>query len=296
MIFDTCDPILCTNSDERQAIKQFAQQVVIVIQSCNDNEYYASLQLMKAPNITKPDGQSQLFERAVRFPNEDNMAVTLGMFADCKAAIAWTEQGASCEKDIHKVLSWFPNIRAILGVGVAFGMERSDVNFCDVLVASQIADLGNRTRLEDRRVVAEGRGGDTTSTKTPLNNIFCKDVKGWKFQCTDTSRQAKAVPGLLVSGSFLLDGRRVKLSLQEQYKSAKGGEMEGGILYRIVKNKPNLAAIIIKGVADYADGEKDKRWQLTAAMAAAKYTHFQLKRSTAFHGMSTVEGLRSIVV
>ena len=160
---------------------------------------------------------------------------------------------------------------------MAFGMKRSEVNFCDVLVASQIADLGNRIRLEDKRIVTEGCGGDTTSTKTPLYNTFCKDVKGWKFSCTDTSRQAKALPGLLVSGSFLLNDRDVKLSLQDQYKSAKGGEMEGGTLYRIVKNKPNLAAIIIKGVADYADGDKDKRWQLTAATAAASYTHFQLK-------------------
>ena len=47
---------------------------------------------------------------------------------------------------------------------------------------------------------------------------------------------------------------------------------------------PNLEVIIIKGVADYADGEKPKQWQLTAAMAAANYTHFQLKRSTAFNG------------
>ena len=52
----------------------------------------------------------------------------------------------------------------------------------------------------------------------------------------------------------------------------------------IVKSHPSLEVIIIKGVADYADGEKNKQWQLTAAMAAASYTHFQLKRSTAFHG------------
>ena len=108
---------------------------------------------------------------------------------------------------------------------MAFGMKRSEVNFCDVLVASQIADLGNWIRLEDKAIVADGCGGDTTSTKTPLYNIFCKDVKGWKFSCTDTSRQAKVLPGLLVSGSFLLDGRDVKLSLQEQYKSAKEGKM-----------------------------------------------------------------------
>ena len=288
MIFDKCDPIPCSNSNEHKAIQDFAEQVVIVIQSCNENEYYASLELMEAPNIPKPDSQSQLFKRAVLLQNEDNMTIAVGMFADRKAAIAWTKQGTDCEKGIQSVCILFPNIRAILGVGVAFGMKRSEVNFCDVLVATQIADLG-RIRLEDERVVTEGRGGDITSTKTSLSNIFCQDVTQWKFPCTDTSRQAKAVPSLLVSGSFLLDGHRVKLSLQEQYKSAKGGEMEGWILYtHILKDHPNLAAIIIKGVADYGDGTKDKRWQLTAAMAAASYTYFKLKRSAAFRGMSTV--------
>ena len=54
--------------------------------------------------------------------------------------------------------------------------------------------------------------------------------------------------------------------------------MEGWVLYtNIINEHPNLEVIIIKGVADYADGEKPKQWQLTAAMAAANYTHFQLK-------------------
>ena len=55
---------------------------------------------MKAPSIPKPDGQSQLFKRAVLFQNKDNMTIVVGMFADRKAAIAWTEQGTDCEKGI----------------------------------------------------------------------------------------------------------------------------------------------------------------------------------------------------
>ena len=45
------------------------------------------------------DGQ-QLFKISVRLPNEDNMIIATGMFAGHKAAIAWTEQGASCERDV----------------------------------------------------------------------------------------------------------------------------------------------------------------------------------------------------
>ena len=34
--------------------------------------------------------------------------------------------------------------------------------------------------------------------------------------------------------------------------------------------------MLIKGVADYADGKKTKHWQFTAAMAALHYTESRL--------------------
>ena len=234
---------------------------------------------MKAPNITKSDG---LFGRAVQFPNKDEMKIALGVFAGYKAAIAWTEQGASCEDDVRKVLSWFPNTKALLGVGVAYGMDRDAHKVCDVLVATQIADLGDRPRFQGDGIYPRG---DVIGTRATLRNIFCKDDTGWHFQCTKGGRAAKVIVGQLASGPFLLDDADFKQKIQEQFKFAKGGEMEGWALYtRIMRNYPDLEVIIIKGVADYADGEKDKQWQLTAAMAAADYTHFQLQRSTAFYG------------
>ena len=286
-------PIHCTSNVEFRTIEDFAQKVEVVIQSCNKNEYYASLELMEAPEIPKPDGQSQLFETAVRFPNKFDMKIALGMFAGHKAALARTEQGASCERDIRKVLSWFPNTKALLGVGVAYGMRRDAVKFCDVLVASQIADFGSQPRAQDGGFYARG---EFVNTKTTLTNIFCQDDAEWKFLCTE-KRPAKVVVGQLVSGPFLLDDPKIKKSIQEQCKLAKGGEMEGWILYtHILKDHPNLEAIIIKGVADYADGEKDKQWQLTAAMAAASYTHFQLKQSTALRGTSILKDLNTRII
>ena len=39
--------------------------------------------------------------------------------------------------------------------------------------------------------------------------------------------------------------------------------------------------IIIKGVADYADGKKDKKWQFTAAMAAFNYVEKMINKEGA---------------
>ena len=262
----------CTNSVEHKAIKQFALEIVIVIQSCTQSEYYASLELMEAPGMKMPNGES-ILKRAALFPNDDNMKVALGLFAERKAAIAWTEQGASCERDIRKVLSWFPNTKAILGVGMAYGMDRNAVKLSDVLVSSQIANFSNRL----------GSHGEVVDTKATLKNVFCEGNTKWTFPCTKSNRLAQVFVGQLASGPFLLNDPTIKQRIQQQ---CKGGEMEGWVLYtHIAKGYPNLEVIIIKGVADYADGLKDERWQLTAAKAAADYTHFHLKQSTALKGM-----------
>jgi len=127
--------------------------------------------------------------------------------------------------------------------------------------------------------------------------MFCKNPIGWKLSCANTNWLAKVVSGLLVSGPLVFHDPGAMQRMQEQFKDAKGCEMEGWVLYtHIMKYNPNLEAITIKGVADYADGEKDKRWQLTAAMAAASYTRFQLKRSTAFHGSGAVPLLGCYII
>ena len=138
---------------------------------------------MEAPAILKPDDQ-QLFDKAVRFPNKDNMRIAAGMFAGHKAAVAWTEQGASCERDIRKVLSWFPNTKALLGVGVAYGMSKNATKFCDVLVASQIVDYGDRPRVEHGGFYQRGA---IVPTKTTLRNIFCKDDRVGVFMYENRS-------------------------------------------------------------------------------------------------------------
>ena len=242
---------------------------------------------MKAPGIPS---QSQLFDKAVKFQKEDTkfMTMILGMFAGHKAAIVWVDQGSDCEHPIRKALDCFPKARFLLGIGVAYGISKKAVNFCDVLVASQIVDYGTRPKVKGGTIMARG---DVASTNPSLKNIFCRNTVGWTFICTKAGRRAKAIVGQLDSGSFLLDDRTVKEGMQKQFPEAKGGEMEGWVLYGkiagdrdILKHHPDLEAIIIKGVADYGDGTKDKRWQLTAAMAAASYTHFQLERNP---GMST---------
>ena len=264
-------PLPHYGSNEYQAIEQFRQEVVIVIQSCNDNEYYASLELMEAP---------------VRYRNEYAMRIILGMFAGYNAAIAYTQQGSSCRSDIEEVLKWCPNTKAILGVGVAYGMKRDAVKFGDVLVAKQIANVGTNPRVMAGGIYPRAPGA---ATKPTLMHTFCQAYSGWEFSCTKKQRQAKVKVGEMVSGGFLLDDSDIKETLKMQCPFAEGGEMEGWILYKdIMEKHPNLEVIVIKGVADYGDGKKNKEWQFTAAKAAVDYTRYKLLHDQPFHGMNTI--------
>lgn len=275
-------PFPLYESSDYQAIEQFRQEVVIVIQSCNENEYYASLELMEAPNI---ENQQHLFETAVRYRNKCAMRIILGMFAGYNAAIAYTQQGSSCRRDIENVLQWCPGTKAILGVGVAYGMKRDAVKFGDVLVAKQIVNVGTTPRVMKGGIYPRAPGA---ATKPILMHTFCQAFSAWKFSCT-INREAKVKVGELVSGGFLLDDPSIKETLEMQCPFADGGEMEGWVLYKeVMEEHPNLEVIVIKGVADYGDGKKNKKWQFTAAKAAVDYTHYKLLYDQPFHGMNTI--------
>lgn len=269
------DPKLApTDGPEREAVMKFAKSVRVVIQSCNEYEYYASLELIKPP--------AELYKRAVRCDIDTmHTTVTLGKFSGCMAAIAWTHHGDSCMRDLQKVLGFFPNAKALIGLGVAYGMDRKAVRFCDVIVARQIVDYAESPKMVEGKFL---HCCQILRTKKTLMHIFCENTGDWDFQCTMTGeRRPRVIIGQLVSIMNLLHDRKIIQAIREQHPNAKGGEMEGWVLYRDVQEEfPSVEAIVIKGVAGYADGIKDERWLLSAAKAAASYAHFQLQRSGAF--------------
>ena len=61
--------------------------------------------------------------------------------------------------------------------------------------------------------------------------------------------------------------------IKEPWRNYLGGEMEGWAQFDI----PEVESIIIKGIADFADGKKNDKWQLTAAKSAVNYAHYKLE-------------------
>ena len=56
----------------------------------------------------------------------------------------------------------------------------------------------------------------------------------------------------------------------------EGQELAHAQLHLKEKEKRQVDFIVIKGVADFGDGSKDKAWQLTASLAAVNYAEHKL--------------------
>ena len=132
------------------------------------------------------------------------------------------------------------------------------------------------------------RGEEKVTTK-PVQKIFCKGADMWDdfIVCEKPSeRIAKAFVGLLASVSILINNPGVIQGLKKSSDPYLGGEMEGWVQ---MKHTPErVECIIIKGIADFADGTKNKVWQLTAAMAAVDYAHCKLSEKGIHYSVTNV--------
>ena len=71
----------------------------------------------------------------------------------------------------------------------------------------------------------------------------------------------------MLSGEKLIDNSKFKSVLLRQYPNAIGGEMEGTGLWAAAE-RARKPWIIVKGVCDWADGQKNDSYQTMAAAAA----------------------------
>ena len=256
----------------REEIKKFAaNKVNVIIQSCNNAEYYAALEKMEAAT----DDSLPMFDKPVKYPTA-KYTIVVGTFAGNNAAICRTGQGNKCREHLKEILGYFPNAKYLLGLGVCMGIKGK---FGDVLIGKMV-QIEENLKLENGKLVLRGTREVATQT---MRNIFCDDTTGWNgFECTATAEDGTSEPrtslvfsGCILSSPTLLNDKDIKQGLEKESQTLIGAEMEGWVLFTAFKD---IESIIIKGISDYGDGTKADDWQLTAAKAAVDYAHFKLER------------------
>ena len=246
-------------SDKEKIRKFAADNVIVLIQSCNEAEFCAALHKIEA---------STEFGQRVRYP--DNHHIVVGTFAGWNAAIVQTRQGNDCRYDLKEILGFFPKTKYLLGLGVCMGIKKK---LGDVLIGKKL-QIESIPKLENGKFRLRGTCEDV---KGELNLVFFSNrvcAYGWNFECTAEGCTSKVYQGCIFSSPLLINDRIVKKGLEGESQELIGAEMEGWVLFTEFKH---INSIIIKGVCDYGDGTKEKSWQLTAAKAAVDYAHFILK-------------------
>ena len=156
------------------------------------------------------------------------------------------------------------NPKAIIMVGIAFGMDELKQPIGHVLVSHQLLTY------ELSRVGTDKESGAPTITPRG-DRVTASPMLLDRLRAAELDFNGSVEFGLLLSGQKLIDNLDLRAQLLSQHPEAKGGEMEGAGLYSAA-GKTDW--IVVKAVCDYADGNKavDKaEKQKTAAEAAASF-------------------------
>ena len=258
------------SSAEHKELLAFTQEVKIILQTVNENEYQAAVTYLTPP--------SDKFQKAVVFPSAGTV---VGYFGVHRVALIQTDVGSNVGDYVQDAKDTFKNAKYVIGVGVGYAFNRDKYKFGDVLVSEKISDLRNWKIDKDGEVVNRG---EIIAVVKDLKLIFCKDLQfDDEFEVakpegdSEDGRFAEVHAGTFASYAVLMDNKEMRDRFGAAVPEVIGGEMEGGELLRFQTKKIIDGIIVIKGVVDYGDGTKEKGWQFTAAMAALAYTRDKLK-------------------
>ena len=262
-----------TPAQHRESLKRYISQVTVLLHTVKEEELLAACSHLSTP----------LENSGVNRPIswfDGNISLTLGIFGGHKAALIQSSKGADCRHALLSSLQYLPNVKVIIGLGFAYGRKKKSA-LGDVLISTYVDGVSN-FRIEGGRMKFDEGRVRYTSPSTKTANVFTTGTSLWtSFKCSTANRKSKAHAGVLISTPMLLNDRKALDDLLTNNERFIGGEMEGQELAHAqlhLKEKENreIDIVVIKGVADFGDGTKEKAWQLTASLAAASYAAHKL--------------------
>jgi WD40 repeat protein/nucleoside phosphorylase len=162
---------------------------------------------------------------------------------------------------------------AVIMVGIAFGLDTKKLTIGDILVSRQLLGYELQKVATDKYGQAKiFQRGDCPQASIKLLDRFRSGSLDWQG--------ARVEFGLILSGSKLLDNRRVRDELLSLAPEAIGGEMEGNGLYAAAQLH-KVDWILVKAICDLADGHKANNEagnQKLAAENAVKFTLHVLRQ------------------
>lgn len=158
--------------------------------------------------------------------------------------------------------------KAILILGIAFGLNRQKQKLGDVIVAEEVipyepAKLGECVESRGRSILA----GPVLYERFRNRHSDWTESRG--------SRKVNVICGPILSGEKLVDNLSERNELIARYPRAVGGEMEAAGAYAAA-NRKGCEILMVKAISDFADGKKAKtkdKQPFAASMAVSLAWH-----------------------
>lgn len=164
---------------------------------------------------------------------------------------------------INKALKEWPQVKAVIMIGICFGVDKAKQHIGDVVVSSSVRNYETR-RMGKKQEIPRGK---TYQSDKCLYNAFNNLKLSWENIGIDDEKK-EIIIGDYISGEQLVDNIKVRDKLLSESPEAKAGEMEGNGIVAACEAE-RIPWILAKAICDFADGKKGTKKKEKQAIAAA---------------------------
>jgi nucleoside phosphorylase len=193
--------------------------------------------------------------------------IVYGRFGKYRVAHYHVPQGTESQAAIDSAIK-ITNAKAVVLVGIACGgVDFSNENIGDVLIADKILDYDNH---KDNPGKTELRGF-VQRCGNLLLTVFRNYADDWERTTVTEDYQTKTFIGTIISSAVLLnDPKQKKKIFGAAYDYPIGYEMEGASAVRACSANSIAEFILVKGISDLGDGEKNLNKEARQKYSASK--------------------------
>jgi WD40 repeat protein/nucleoside phosphorylase/uncharacterized protein YjbI with pentapeptide repeats len=227
----------------------------IVLMTFNEHEHAAVLKRFRRGNM--PDTETRDGITYNRLGTHGGMEVVHVISEAGSGGL-----GAARQRADQAIRAWNP--KAIIAVGIAFGIDEQKQEIGNVLVSTQLRNYELTARVNPDSTITP-RASSPDASSTLLNRIRTVDTNA---KARHELQWPKVEFGQILSGEKLVDNIDYRNSLKKLYgPEAIGGEMEGTGLY-VSAQAEKVDWIVVKAICDWADGNKAKDKESRQSLAA----------------------------
>ena len=201
----------------------------------------------------------------------------IGKYGACPAAIRYFSSEIEINGTTNTVPvmanQCFPNLGAIINVGIACGIKKK-VQLCDVLVSSEVIIYDKQVDKHQEHMPE----GKIITVSSQLLKLFTRPVQ-WpnyamkKYLKDQRQRIPDVKSGMIFSGLYPVDNPAMTKTLVKKFAEVGIGiEMDGAYLFT-ENQQTTVNFIIIKAVSDFGDGKNVTVYQHTASLLSADLVH-----------------------